>query len=95
MQKWHVGQKVSNTFSSVPIFKHQTFFLQELYQNERIQQIPVDLGILGHSVPSYCIAHHTTLEECVVISIEHGMSGNNMEYYVIKCLLWNEKIYME
>ena len=52
MQKWHVGQKVSNTFSSAPIFKHQTFFLQELYQNERIQQIPVDLGILGHSVPS-------------------------------------------
>ena len=30
----------------------QTFFLQELYQNERIQQIPVDLDILGHSVPS-------------------------------------------
>ena len=52
MQKWHVGQKVSNTFSSVPIFKHQTFFLQELYQNERIQQIPVDLDILGHFVPS-------------------------------------------
>ena len=24
-----------------------------MYQNERIQQIPVDLGILGHSVPSY------------------------------------------
>ena len=55
IQKWHVGQKVSNTFSSAPIFKHQTFFLQELYQNERIQQIPVDLGILGHSVPSYCV----------------------------------------
>ena len=58
MQKWHVGQKVSNTFSSVPIFKHQTFFLQELYQNERIQQIPVDLDILGHSVPSYSTGNH-------------------------------------
>ena len=52
IQKWHVGQKVSNTFSSAPILKPQTFFLQELHQKERIQQIPVDLGILGHSVPS-------------------------------------------
>ena len=33
-------------------FLPQTFFLQELYQKERIQQIPVDLGILEHSVPS-------------------------------------------
>ena len=40
-------------FSSAPILKPQTFFLQELHQKERIQQIPVDLGILGHSVPSY------------------------------------------
>ena len=52
LQYKNVGQKVSNTFSSAPILKPQTFFLQELYQKERIQQIPVDLGILGHSVPS-------------------------------------------
>ena len=35
---------------SVPILKHQTFFLQESTQNERIQLVPIDLGILCHIV---------------------------------------------
>ena len=38
---------------SVPILKHQTFFLQESTQNERIQLVPIDLGILCHIVPIY------------------------------------------
>ena len=53
MQKWYVDQKLSHTFSNAPIFKHQTFFLQELTQNQRIQLGPVDLGILCHSVSIY------------------------------------------
>ena len=83
MQKWHVGQKVSNTFSSVPIFKHQTFFLQELYQNERIQQIPVDLDILGHSVPSYCtpvllyykVIDYSALYYCITAHLYYCITG--------------------
>ena len=50
--QYNNGMLAKNTFSSAPILKPQTFFLQESDQKERIQQIPVDLGILGHSVPS-------------------------------------------
>ena len=41
---------------SVPILKHKTFFLQESTQNERIQLVPIDLGILCHNVPIYSTA---------------------------------------
>ena len=44
---------------SVPILKHQTFFLQESTQYERIQLVPIDLGILGHIVPIYRTASVT------------------------------------
>ena len=50
-----MGQKVTHTFFSAPILKHQTYFLQELTQNERIQPVPVDLGNLCHIVPIYRI----------------------------------------
>ena len=51
-------QKVTHTFFSAPILKHQTYFLQELTQNERIQLDPVDLGNLCHFVPIYLTPHH-------------------------------------
>ena len=52
-----MGQKVTHTFFSAPILKHQTYFLQELTQNERIQPVPVDLGNLCHIVPIYCMLY--------------------------------------
>ena len=49
----HVGPKVILTFCTAPILKHKKKNHQELYQKERIQQVPVDLSILGHPVPIY------------------------------------------
>ena len=66
-----MGKKVTHTFFSAPILKHQTFFLQELTQNERIQPVPVDLGNLCHIVPIYLTARAVTINaEALAISAE-------------------------
>ena len=54
-----LAKKLATRFPVLQSFNTKHFFFRNLYQNERIQQIPVDLDILGHFVPSYTTLHYT------------------------------------